>query len=166
MASWCWASCSSVLCLTLPLSLQFHQILLLPCYSSALALFTSTTTVSLQTKGFILTLLTCLPSCPSWLSWIPPLDLLEQDHLLSSWPSSPGLISLNLQVSSPHCSTYLPLAILSPSCPVTSLSSVTEFPVLSLSLCSPCSNVSPPSTFPGCGCPCLVFSPLSSCFCK
>lgn len=123
MASWYWASCSSVLCLTLPLSLQFHQILLLPCYTSALALFTSTTTVSLQTKGFILTLLTYLPSCRSWLARIPPLDLLEQDHLLSSWPPSPGLISLNLQVRSPHCSTYLPLAILSPSCQVTSLSS-------------------------------------------
>lgn len=46
-----------------------------------------------------------------------------QDHLLPSWPPSPGLISLNLHVRSPHCSTYLPLAILSPSCQVTSLSS-------------------------------------------
>lgn len=45
---------------------------LLPCNSSALVLFTSTTSVSLQIKGYILTLLLRLPSCPLCLFWISP----------------------------------------------------------------------------------------------
>lgn len=72
------SSCSSVPGLTLPYCSQFYQINLLPCDSSALVLFGSTTSVSLQTMGFTLTTLLALPSWLPWLAWIfLPLDLLE-----------------------------------------------------------------------------------------
>lgn len=48
-----------------------------------------------------------------------------------------GLTISKLQVSTPHGSTHSPLVILLPFCPVTSLSSVTELPIPSLSMCSP-----------------------------
>lgn len=113
----------------LPLCSQFHQIHLLTCYYSAMVLFGSTTSVCLQTKGFILTPLLGLPSCLLWLSWISPpsgphwtrpapLTVLTHHRTLSR-PPPPGLIGLHLQVSTPHCNTFSPptILVLLPSTP-------------------------------------------------
>lgn len=96
------------------------------------------------------------PDCPSVYrhsseTGYPP-SLCSLYWTLSETPT-PGFTTCSLQVSTPHSSTYSPLVILSPSCPVTSLSSVAELPVTLLSVHSPCFSVSPLSTFLGCRSP-------------
>lgn len=148
LASQCWVPWSSVLYLILLSVLSSYQILLL----SVLVRIAPTTTVRYQTKDFHTDpIFTWLPFCVSpllwdWISSFTVLTLL--DTLRDTYPRIH-----HLQSASKHGSTYSPLVILSPSCPVTSLSSVAELPVTLLSVHSPCFSVSPLSTFLGCRSP-------------